>query len=116
MRRRLAAGFAIVAVVGSAPAILQVLIRDHDPGGRAEASPRFEIERVPDRDASMPSATATRIFRTYRQQPRRRGDGWSYLDLTALARQEEWEDSPEGYPQTPPYQWRNLHDEYEQGD
>ena len=32
--------------------------------------------------------------------------------MTALGRQEEWEDSPEGYPQTPPYQWWNLHDEY----
>src|SRR5688572_26500186 len=34
------------------------------------------------------------------------------LDFTALGRQEEWEDSPEGYPQTPPYQWWNFHDEY----
>jgi len=24
----------------------------------------------------------------------------------------EWEDSPEGYPQTAPYQWWRLHDEY----
>jgi len=23
---------------------------------------------------------------------------------------EEWEDSPEGYPQTPPYEWWNWHD------
>ena len=30
------------------------------------------------------------------------GSTWSYLDITALGRQEEWEDSPEGYPQTPP--------------
>ena len=37
---------------------------------------------------------------------------WSYLDMTALGRQEEWEDSPDGYPQTPPYQWWNLHDQY----
>ena len=36
--------------------------------------------------------------------------GWSYLDLTALGRQEQWEDSPEGYPQTPPYKWWNWHD------
>ena len=43
---------------------------------------------------------------------RRWASTWSYLDLTALGRQEEWEDSPEGYPQTPPYQWWNLHDEY----
>jgi len=35
---------------------------------------------------------------------------WSYLDFTALGRQEEWEDSPDGYPQTPPYQWWNYHD------
>jgi predicted dithiol-disulfide oxidoreductase (DUF899 family) len=39
------------------------------------------------------------------------GSTWSYLDLTALGRQEEWEDSP-SYPQRPPYQWGNLHDEY----
>ena len=34
--------------------------------------------------------------------------------MTALGRQEEWEDSPEGYPQTQPYVWWNLHDEYDQ--
>jgi predicted dithiol-disulfide oxidoreductase (DUF899 family) len=37
------------------------------------------------------------------------GSTWSYLDMTALGRQEEWEDSPEGYPQTPPYKWWNWH-------
>ena len=41
------------------------------------------------------------------------GTVWSYLDMTALGRQEEWEDSPEGYPQTPTYQWWRRHDEYE---
>jgi predicted dithiol-disulfide oxidoreductase (DUF899 family) len=40
------------------------------------------------------------------------GTTWSYLDMTALGRQEEWEDSPEGYPQTAPYVWWNWHDEY----
>ena len=40
------------------------------------------------------------------------GSTWSYLDITALGRQEEWEDSPEGYPQTPPYKWWRLHDDY----
>jgi predicted dithiol-disulfide oxidoreductase (DUF899 family) len=40
------------------------------------------------------------------------GTTWSYLDMTALGRQEEWEDSPEGYPQKPPYQWWNYHDAY----
>ena len=55
------------------------------------------------------------IYRTYFVESRgdeAMGSTWSYLDITALGRQEEWEDSPEGYPQTPPYQWWNLHDEY----
>ncbi len=55
------------------------------------------------------------IFRTYFVNNRgdeAMGTTWSYLDLTALGRQEEWEDSPEGYPQTPPYRWWNLHDQY----
>jgi hypothetical protein len=32
------------------------------------------------------------------------------LVAVGLGRQEEWEDSPDGYPQTPPYQWWNYHD------
>jgi predicted dithiol-disulfide oxidoreductase (DUF899 family) len=27
------------------------------------------------------------------------GSLWNYLDITALGRQEDWEDSPEGWPQ-----------------
>jgi predicted dithiol-disulfide oxidoreductase (DUF899 family) len=56
-----------------------------------------------------------KIYRTYFVNNRgdeAMGSTWSYLDITALGRQEEWEDSPEGYPQTRPYQWWNLHDEY----
>ena len=44
-----------------------------------------------------------RVFRTYFINARgdeALGSTWSYLDMTALGRQEEWEDSPEGYPQT----------------
>jgi predicted dithiol-disulfide oxidoreductase (DUF899 family) len=58
-----------------------------------------------------------RVFRTYfinNRGDEAMGNTWSYLDMTALGRQEEWEDSPEGYPQTPPYQWWNWHDEYEE--
>jgi predicted dithiol-disulfide oxidoreductase (DUF899 family) len=40
------------------------------------------------------------------------GSNWTYLDLTPLGRQEDWENSPDGYPQTPPYEWWNWHDEY----
>jgi predicted dithiol-disulfide oxidoreductase (DUF899 family) len=57
------------------------------------------------------------IFRTYfinNRGDESVGSTWTYLDLTALGRQEEWEDSPEGYPQTAPYQWWKLHDQYDQ--
>ncbi|MFH8368303.1 DUF899 domain-containing protein [Streptomyces sp. NPDC018031] len=56
-----------------------------------------------------------RVFRTYFVNARgdeALGSTWSYLDMSALGRQEEWEDSPEGYPQTPPYEWWNWHDAY----
>ena len=39
------------------------------------------------------------------------GGTWAYLDITALGRQETWEDLPEGYPQTPPYEWWIWHDQ-----
>jgi predicted dithiol-disulfide oxidoreductase (DUF899 family) len=60
-----------------------------------------------------------RIFRTHFIDGRgdeTMGGTWAYLDITALGRQEEWEDSPEGYPQTPPYTWWNRHDEYDGAD
>ncbi|MDT5012695.1 MAG: hypothetical protein QOH57_4312 [Mycobacterium sp.] len=40
------------------------------------------------------------------------GNTWAYLDMTALGRQEDWEDSPTGCPQEPPYQWWRWHDAY----
>jgi predicted dithiol-disulfide oxidoreductase (DUF899 family) len=56
-----------------------------------------------------------RVFRTYFIN--NRGDEvfvntWSFLDMTALGRQETWEDSPGGYPQTATYEWWDWHDEY----
>jgi predicted dithiol-disulfide oxidoreductase (DUF899 family) len=56
-----------------------------------------------------------RVFRTYFTNGRgveALGSVWTLLDLTPLGRQEQWEDSPEGYPQTPPYEWWRRHDEY----
>jgi predicted dithiol-disulfide oxidoreductase (DUF899 family) len=38
---------------------------------------------------------------------------WTFLDLMPFGRQEEWEDSPEGYPQSKPYSWWHRHDEYD---
>ena len=55
-----------------------------------------------------------RVFRTYFVNARgdeAMGSTWSYLDITALGRQETWEDSPEGYPQSAPYAWWTWHDE-----
>ena len=60
-----------------------------------------------------------KIYRTYFINSRgdeAMGSTWSYLDMTALGRQEQWEDSPEGYPQTAPYKWWNWHDQYEGSD
>ncbi len=56
-----------------------------------------------------------RVFRTYFTSDRgveAVGTVWSILDRTPLGRQETWEDTPPGRPQTPPYQWWRLHDEY----
>ena len=56
-----------------------------------------------------------RIFRTYFVDGRgdeALGGVWAYLDITALGRQEEWEDSPEGYPQSGTGEWVKRHDEY----
>jgi predicted dithiol-disulfide oxidoreductase (DUF899 family) len=58
------------------------------------------------------------VFRTYftnRRGTEALGSVWTFLDLTPLGRQENWEDSPEGYPQGPPYDWWRRHDEYEEG-
>ena len=56
-----------------------------------------------------------RIFRTYwinNRGDEALGTVWSYLDITPLGRQESWEDSPEGTPQSAPYKWWNWHDNY----
>ena len=58
----------------------------------------------------------SQVYRTYFINSRgdeAMGTVWSYLDMTALGRQEAWEDSPKGYPQTPTYKWWNWHDNYE---
>jgi len=56
-----------------------------------------------------------RVFRTYfinNRGDEQMGGTWNYLDITALGRQEKWEESPRSYPQTEPYEWWNWHDEY----
>ena len=55
------------------------------------------------------------VFRTYfttaRGVDRLRLD-FNLLDLTPYGRQEQWEDSPGGWPQDPTMSWLRLHDEY----
>jgi predicted dithiol-disulfide oxidoreductase (DUF899 family) len=56
------------------------------------------------------------VFRTYLTDGRgveALGNNWSFLDLTPFGRQETWEDSPEGRPQSAPYAWWRRHDEYD---
>jgi predicted dithiol-disulfide oxidoreductase (DUF899 family) len=108
----------------------------------ASRAPQRDIERVKARMGwSMPWYTITdqfdadfgvdewhgtnaffrdgdQVFRTYFVNNRGdevMGGTWAYLDITALGRQEEWEDSPEGYPQTKPYAWWTWHDEHGDG-
>jgi predicted dithiol-disulfide oxidoreductase (DUF899 family) len=55
------------------------------------------------------------VFRSYfitaRGVDRLRLD-FNLLDLTPYGRQEQWEDSPVGWPQDPTMSWLRLHDEY----
>ena len=55
------------------------------------------------------------VYRTYFTSARgveALGSVWTFLDLTPLGRQEAWEDSPQGRPQSEPYAWWRRHDEY----
>jgi predicted dithiol-disulfide oxidoreductase (DUF899 family) len=57
---------------------------------------------------------ATRALDTSSRGVDRLRFDFNLLDLTPFGRQEEWEDSPEGWPQTPAYTWWRKHDEYEE--
>ncbi len=57
------------------------------------------------------------VYRTYfidKRGDEAMGGTWDYLDITALGRQEVWEDSPDGYPQSDAYAWWNRNDEYDE--
>jgi predicted dithiol-disulfide oxidoreductase (DUF899 family) len=58
-----------------------------------------------------------RIFHTYSTYGRGLDllDGtYNWLDLTPFGRQESWEDSPQGWPQTPTHEWLRHHDRYQE--
>ena len=70
-----------------------------------------------DRDDNGIPGQRPRIYRTYHTTARGMealGSAWTYLDLTPYGRGETWEASPPGWPQTPPYEWWRLHDEYDE--
>lgn len=55
------------------------------------------------------------IYRTYATSGRGvedLGSVWGLLDITAFGRQESWQGAPAGTPQSAPYDWWRLHDEY----
>jgi predicted dithiol-disulfide oxidoreductase (DUF899 family) len=56
-----------------------------------------------------------RVYRTYFLNGRgieEIGPVWSFLDVTPLGRQEDWQDVPPGRPRGAPYEWWRLHDNY----
>lgn len=58
-----------------------------------------------------------RIYHTYSAYGRGMDilDGtYNWLDLTPFGRQEDWEDSPPGWPQTPTHGWLRHHDKYDE--
>jgi predicted dithiol-disulfide oxidoreductase (DUF899 family) len=87
------------------------------PGGETDVDGTFDTDFGVDEwhGTNAFIREGDRIFRTYFID--NRGDeafvnSWQFLDMTALGRQESWEDSPEGYPQTKPYEWWRWHDVY----
>ncbi|TRW82697.1 DUF899 domain-containing protein [Mycolicibacterium sp. 018/SC-01/001] len=75
----------------------------------------FDVDEWHGTNAFIRDPGTDEVFRTYFVN--NRGDEafvgtWNLLDITALGRQETWEDSPPGTPQTPPYQWWRHHDRY----
>ena len=73
------------------------VVHDH---GRLRRRPR---RRRVARHQRLPARAADDVFRTYFIHDRgdeALGTTWSHLDMTAFGRQEEWEDSPEGTPQS----------------
>ena len=94
---------AITAVASSTSGITAVVVRRlRRRNGRDEEKEHGTVQR----DSAGGHASDNR-------GDEQMGSTWNYLDITALGRQEEWEDSPPGYPQTSPYKWWNWHDEYD---
>jgi predicted dithiol-disulfide oxidoreductase (DUF899 family) len=89
---------------------------NHDFGAGPESPRPSEYQDGESFGLSVFLRDGEEVYRTYFTSGRgveALGSVWTFLDLTPLGRQEEWEDSPEGYPQTKPYAWWRRHDEYD---
>ena len=80
----------------------------------------FNVDMGATKDGSEDHVTSVfireknQIYRTYYTNNRgveHLGSHWTYLDLTPFGRQEDWEDSPAGWPKGKPH-WTERHDEY----
>lgn len=72
-------------------------------------------DRGEDSGTSVFLRDGERVFRTYFTSGRgdeKLGGLWGFLDITPFGRQEIWEKSPHGWPQTEPHEWIRRHDEY----
>jgi predicted dithiol-disulfide oxidoreductase (DUF899 family) len=88
---------------------------NHDFGAGPESPRPSEYQDGESFGLSVFLRDGEEVYRTYFTSGRgveALGSVWTFLDLTPLGRQEAWEDSPEGYPQSPPYEWWRRHDEY----
>jgi len=92
-----------------------VHLNDGADGRRGDLNGLLDrIRREENRTANQFMRVDDNVFRTYFTSGRgveALGSTWTFLDLTPLGRQEDWEDSPEGWPQSPSYEWWRRHDE-----
>lgn len=89
---------------------------NHDMGVTASDCQAADTDRGERHGVSVFLRHGESVYRTYftgRRGVEYLGSLWSYLDLTPYGRQERWEDSPAGWPQTDPYVWNRRHDEYD---
>ena len=88
---------------------------NHDLGVGPETPRAGEYQDGEDFGLSVFLRDGDAVYRTYftnRRGVETIGPVWTFLDLTPLGRQEDWEDSPEGRPKTKRYDWWRRHDEY----
>jgi predicted dithiol-disulfide oxidoreductase (DUF899 family) len=92
--------------------------RPNGPGHGAPRKARFGVsgEHGESFALSVFLRDGEEVYLAYRTSARgtdRLRFDFNLLDLTPLGRQERWEDSPPGWPQSEPYVWWRKHDEYE---